>query len=198
MLKQITDPRNNTGGSAADKDGDKNKGEAPSAQRNPISKRRVHQLQLIYASLEFDENNPEKMLVSQSFFNEHIKRPVAAKKLEKAAAKGPSGSMLNSISNRLGAQKRVESAEEDSEVIRNSVLVCIIKTHLILLKEQWDKWKFFKSSKDDQGKAVNKELKEYKRDVRKKINDKEKEKRSQEAKAANEPNASKLTEEKKK
>ena len=80
---------------------------------------------------------------------------------------------------RLGAQKRAESAEEDSEVIRNSVLVCIIKTHLILLKEQWDRWKFFKSSKDEQGRAVNKELKEYKKTA---------EKRSREARPTNESN----------
>ena len=99
-----------------------------------ISKRRVHQLQLIYASLEFDEKNPGKMLISQSFFNEHIKRPVMQKP-EKAAAKGPSGGMFG-----LGSQRKAEGTEEDSAVIRNSVLVCIIKTHLILLQERWDMW----------------------------------------------------------
>ena len=37
------------------------------------------------------------------------------------------------------------SADDDEEAIKNSVLVCIIPTHLILLKEHWESWVFLKN-----------------------------------------------------
>lgn len=96
-----------------------------------ISKKKVHALELIYASLIYDEESPEKMLISGAFFNEHIKRP-ATKKPKPPAAGDTSGGLFAFV------QAKEEYAQEEPEAIPNTVLVCLIKTHLVLLKEKWD------------------------------------------------------------
>jgi hypothetical protein len=50
-------------------------------------------------------------------------------------------------------------ADDDEEAIKNCVLVCIIPTHLILLKENWESWVFLKDPellKDYKKQAVKK------------------------------------------
>ena len=100
-----------------------------------ISKKRVHALELTYASLIYDEENPGKMVISGAFFNEHIKRPVMLKPQthESVDPSGlPSGGMFAFL------KTKEEYSQEEPEAIPNTVLVCITKTHLVLLKEKWD------------------------------------------------------------
>lgn len=45
----------------------------------------------------------------------------------------------------------------NSEVIKNCVLVCIVNTHLVLLKEKWHLWNF----RDDKGNIID--IQDYKK-----------------------------------
>ena len=58
--------------------------------------------------------------------------------------------------------------QREPEAIPNTVLVCLMKTknnntRLVLLKEKWDEWHFLKPTRDEHGKFVNTELKDYKK-----------------------------------
>lgn len=122
-----------------------------------FGKRKAHALQLIYASLQYDENDANNMLISREFFEKHIKRPAATPGNQPAKdTKGTQGGMFGFVQ-----KKEAEAAaDDDEEAIKNSVLVCIIPTHLILLKEHWESWVFLKNSET---------LRDYKKQASKKL-----------------------------
>jgi len=82
------------------------------------------------------------MLISPEFFKKHIKRPSATPgKQPTKENKGTPGGMFGFVQKKEAGM----TVDDDEEAIKNSVLVCIIPTHLILLKEHWESWVFLKN-----------------------------------------------------
>lgn len=118
--------------------------------------------------MSYDEQNPEKMIVSKQFYMNNIKKqepeisefypkyesPMEMYKTDES----PATDMFEFV------QKNGNYQDQEPEVIKNSVYVCIIKSSLILLKEKWHKWEFLKSDKDDQ-----EQVKKYKVTAKRKI-----------------------------